>query len=379
MLSKGGAKMIALSEPILGDEEKRVLCEVIDSGWITMGERVAAFENAFARLQGVEQAVAVNSCTAALHLALEALKIGPGDEVLVPSLSFVATANAVLYAGATPVFADINSLSSPHTSLQDAQAKCSSKTKAVIVMHFGGYVADLAEWRFFADRNMLYLIEDAAHAPGVDGVGSLSDAAAFSFFGNKNMSTAEGGMITARDSSVIERMRRLRAHGMTTDTLTRHRGHAYSYDVSMVGYNYRMDELRAAVGMVQLARLRDWNEIRRKFSRKYRNIISRKAPEIIIPFSEEHPTAAHLMAVVLPEGINRFRVMDYMRDQGIQTSIHYPPIHKFSYHRAKFPGVFLPHTESFADRELTLPLHPSLAEDDIDKIVSALRVGMRQS
>ena len=265
--------MISLSDPILGEEEKRALCEVIDSGWLTMGERVAAFEKAFAKLHGVDDAVAVNSCTAALHLSLEALNIGPGDEVMVPSLTFVATVNAVLYVGATPVFVDIQELDIPHISLEDAKAKCTPRTKAVVVMHYGGYLVDLPAWRSFSDEKGLIMIEDAAHAPAVGAVGRWSDASAFSFFSNKNMSTAEGGMIIARNASALQRMRHLRSHGMTTDTLTRHRGHAYSYDVTMLGYNYRMDELRAAMGLVQLARLRHWNKRRYELSNCYRKFL----------------------------------------------------------------------------------------------------------
>ena len=189
--------MISLSTPILGEEEKRALCEVIDSGWLTMGDRVAAFEKAFADLHGVDDAVAVNSCTAALHLSLKALGIGPSDEVLVPSLTFVATANAVLYVGATPVFVDIDAIDIPHISIDDAKSKLTGRTKAVIVMHYGGYLVDLKAWRAFADDNDLLLIEDAAHAPAVGAVGRFSDAASFSFFSNKNMSTAEGGMVLA--------------------------------------------------------------------------------------------------------------------------------------------------------------------------------------
>jgi len=368
--------MISLSEPILGEKEKRILCEVIDSGWLTMGERVAAFEKAFAKLHGVDDAVAVNSCTAGLHLSLKALNIGPGDEVMVPSLTFVATVNAVLYVGATPVFVDIQELNKPHISLEDAKAKCTPRTKAVVVMHYGGYLVDLPAWRSFSDENGLMMIEDAAHAPAVGAVGRWSDAAAFSFFSNKNMSTAEGGMILARNPSVLQRMRYLRGHGMSTDTLTRHRGHAYSYDVSMLGFNYRMDELRAALGLVQLASLRNWNKKRFELSSCYRQIIAADGAGVVVPFTLTHETAAHLMPVLLPAGANRQEIMGSLRTDGIQSSIHYPPIHQFSYFLEKFPGVRLPKTEEFCARELTLPLHPSLTENDVERIVSSLRKGL---
>ena len=173
---------LSLSIPILGEEEKAALREVIDSGWVSMGPKVQAFEAAFAVLHGRKTAVAVNSCTAALHLILRAFAIGPGDEVLVPSVTFVATVNAVLYVGATPVFLDIEALERPHISLAEAGAKCSPRTKAVIVMHYGGYAVDTRPWREFCDARGLRLIEDAAHAPGISGVARLGDAAAFSFF-----------------------------------------------------------------------------------------------------------------------------------------------------------------------------------------------------
>jgi dTDP-4-amino-4,6-dideoxygalactose transaminase len=372
-------KQISLSTPHLGEEEKQALCRVIDSGWITMGETVAAFERAFAELHGVNDAVAVNSCTAALHLSLVALGIGPGDEVLVPSLSFVATANAVLYVGATPVFVDIQGLDVPHISLEDAKAKCTPRTKAVIVMHYGGYIVDLEAWRSFSDVNGLSLIEDTAHAPGVGAVGRLSDASAFSFFSNKNMTTAEGGIITSRDASVLERIRHLRSHGMTTDTLVRHRGHAYSYDVTMLGYNYRMDELRAAIGSVQLAHLPHWNKRRYELTNSYRQMLADQIPKVVIPFDHTHQTAAHLMPVLLPAEVNKQKIMNHLRCAGVQSSVHYPPIHHFSYYLKRFPGVMLPKTEKFSARELTLPLHPTLTEDDAERVVMSLRKAIHEA
>jgi dTDP-4-amino-4,6-dideoxygalactose transaminase len=366
-------EQILLSTPRLGEEEKQALSRVIDSGWITMGDTVAAFERAFAEVHGLNNAVAVNSCTAALHLSLVALGIEPGDEVLVPSLSFVATANAVLYSGATPVFVDIEGVDVPHISLEDAKAKCTPRTKAVIVMHYGGYVVDLEAWRSFCDEKGIVLIEDAAHAPGVGTVGRLSDASAFSFFSNKNMTMAEGGVILSRDASVLECIRHLRSHGMTTDTLVRHRGHAYSYDVTMLGYNYRIDELRAAIGLVQLARLPEWNRRRNELSQLYRQMLADQILEVVIPFDPTHETAAHLMPILLPTGTNRQEVMNHLRGAGIQSSIHYPPIHHFSYYRERCPGVMLPKTEKFSNKELTLPLHPILTENDVERVAMSLR------
>jgi dTDP-4-amino-4,6-dideoxygalactose transaminase len=369
--------IISLADPVIGEEEKNALCSVIDSGWITMGDRVGDFERAFAGLHNVNGAVAVNSCTAGLHLCLLALHVGLGDEVLVPSLTFVASVNAVLYAGATPVFVDIAESNMPHISLADAEAKCTERSKAVIVMHYGGFLMDLPEWRAFADAHGLMLIEDAAHAPAVGEVGQLSNAAVFSFFTNKNMTTAEGGMVFAHDASVLERIRRMRSHGMTSLTLDRHRGHAYSYDVTMLGYNYRMDELRAAMGLVQLERLPEWNARRRELTRFYRKAIAENIPEVSVPFEPDHETSAHLMPVLLPEDVDRERIMDHLRRDGIQTSIHYPPVHQFTYYQERFSGTSLPNTEKFCARELTLPLHPGLTEGDVERVVSALKQALQ--
>ncbi len=370
---------ISLSEPILGSEEQRALCDVIESRWLTMGERVIAFEKAFAGVHKVGGGVALSSCTAALHLALEASGIGIGDEVLVPSLTFVATVNAVLYVGATPIFVEIEDLHHPHISIVDAAAKLTKKTRAVILMHYGGYVADLVQWRQFCDQNELILIEDAAHAPAVGKVGQLSDAATFSFFSNKNLSTAEGGMLLSKHQGVLQRARMLRAHGMSTDTLTRHKGHAFSYQVSMLGYNYRMDELRAAIGLVQLAQLENWNRKRFEITQIYRHFLSEKIPNIGIPFHMESETAAHLMPVLLPRQSNREKVMAALRRLGIQSSIHYPSVHKFDYYQKRFPGIVLPRTEEFCERELTLPLHPSLGEADVTRVVESLKDALEKN
>lgn len=369
-------KIIALAEPALGEEEKEAVASVIESGWLTMGERVARFEREFAELHGAQNAVAVSSCTAALHLLLASLGLGPGDEVLVPSLTFVATVNAVCYVGAKPVFVDIERETEPHISLQDAAKKVTRHTRAVIVMHYGGYVIDMKEWRRFADERSLLLIEDAAHAPGAEGVGTLSDGAAFSFFTNKNMTTSEGGMALARDSETLERVRLLRSHGMTSTTMDREKGHAHGYNVTAVGYNYRLDELRASIGLTQIKRLPLWNERRRELTALYRGELE-EIEGVDAPFAGWAKTAAHLMPVLLPPGADGRRVMSEMRNRGVQCSMHYPPVHLFSVYRKMFPAVSLPETERFCQRELTLPLHPGLADEDVATVAAALHESLQ--
>jgi dTDP-4-amino-4,6-dideoxygalactose transaminase len=368
--------MLLVSAPILGVPEKVALSKVIDSGWLTMGERVQAFEQAFADIHGAQDCVAVGSCTAALHLILHALGIGPGDEVLVPSLTFVATANAVLYVGATPVFVDIESADVPLMSLAEAEARCTPRTKAVILVHFAGYLPNREQWQRFARTRGLHIIEDAAHAPGLREVGTFGAAAAFSFYGNKNMTTAEGGAVIARDPDLLDRIRQARGHGMTTGTHQRLNSRTPQYDVTMLGFNYRMDELRAAIGLVQLQNLQEWNEIRRILAVLYRRLIAERCPAVTVPFSEPRTSAYHIMPILLPRYARRQDVIDELRTLGIQTTIHYPPVHQMTFYRERYPDTYLPRTEDFAQRELTIPLHPQITSPVAEAVVAALAAAL---
>jgi dTDP-4-amino-4,6-dideoxygalactose transaminase len=368
--------MLLVSEPVLGQDEKEALAAVIESGWITMGDRVLEFERAFARLHQAEDSIAVSSCTAALHLILHALGIGPGDEVLVPSLTFVATANSVLYTGAKPVFVDIESAEAPLMSPDDAAAKCTARTKAVILVHFAGYLADRDAWQSFARRRGLLLIEDAAHAPGLPAAGTFGEAAAFSFYGNKNMTTAEGGAVIARDRSLREKIKCARAHGMTSSTRQRLESRSPAYDVTMLGFNYRMDELRAALGLAQLRNLTKWNNVRRGLSLHYRRLLAERCEAILVPFSDSWPSAHHLMPVVLPPASNRQLVIDELRRQSVQTTIHYPPAHRLTLYRGLYPDCRLPQTEGFAGQVLTLPLHPRMTPATVENVVNCLTAAL---
>jgi dTDP-4-amino-4,6-dideoxygalactose transaminase len=295
-----------------------------------------------------------------LHLALQALGVGPGDEVLVPSLSFVATSNAVLYTGARPIFVDIESASVPLMSCTDAMAKTTDRTKAVVIMHYAGYLAERTAWMDFVGSRGLFLVEDSAHAVGRHRTGLFGDAAVFSFYGNKNMTTGEGGMIVARDPAVLARTRQARGHGMTADTIMRLRGRPASYDVTMLGHNYRMTELAAAIGMVQLGKLSAWNDKREALTIAYRQVLDEHCPEVLIPFSSDWVSAHHILPIVLPAHVDRQQVMNMLRDDDIQTSMHYPAIHLLSLYREMYPGISLPRTEAFSAQELTLPLHPKM-------------------
>ncbi|KAB1070776.1 DegT/DnrJ/EryC1/StrS family aminotransferase [Methylobacterium planeticum] len=376
--------MLRVSEPILGDEERSALLDVIDSGWITMGPRVEAFEAEFARTHAASQAVAVNSCTSGLHLSLVAFGIGPGDEVLVPSLTFVASANSILYTGATPVFVDIASLETPLMCIEDAAAKVTPRTRAVLLVHFAGYVLGRDLWTAFAREHNLILIEDAAHAAGARSAGTFGSAAIFSFYGNKNMTTAEGGMILVADDALAEQMRRLRAHGLTSTGYERMAVRSSSYDVPMLGFNYRMDELRAALGMVQLRSLFEWNEKRRQLTGTYHQILRAQQDTVVMPFALEYgggtaDSSYHILPVVLPPDAPRSAVMRRMLEDEIQTTIHYPPCHHLSYYERTQPGVLLPKTEEFGRRELTLPLYPGMETDDVARVCLSLQAAVRHA
>ncbi len=366
--------MLLVAEPFLEEAEHLAVLSVLQSGWITSGPRVQAFEAAFAQRHGATGAVAVDSCTAALHLALAGLGVWPGDEVLVPSMTFVATVNAVLYVGAEPVFVDIEGLDSPLMSIPEAEARVTPRTRAVMLMHFAGHLARRGEWKAFARRHGLLLIEDAAHAVGVPGVGSYGDAAAFSFYGNKNMTTGEGGMILMRDEKTLERVRLMRGHGMTRTPMQRLVARNAHYDVETLGFNYRMDDMRAAMGVVQLERLEAFNQRRARLVERYCDRIADGSlgGRIIVPQSRSGVSAHHIMPVVLPEGANRDRIVAEMHAAGVQTTVHYPPVHMLTYYRQRMAEVHLPMTEEFARRELTLPLHPKMNDADVDYVVSAL-------
>jgi dTDP-4-amino-4,6-dideoxygalactose transaminase len=367
---------LPLADLDIGAEELDAVAAVLKSKWLTMGEVTERFERAFARYLGVRHAFAVSSATAALHLAHVALGIGVGDEVIVPSLTFVATANAVKYTGATPVFADVTSMDDLSISPASIEAAITPATKAIIVMHYGGYLCDMPAITGIARRHGLTLVEDAAHAPGsrLDGraAGTFGEAGCFSFFSNKNLATGEGGMLVTDQDDIAERVRLLRSHGMTTLTADRHRGHAHSYDVVALGYNYRLDEMRSALGLVQLAKLETNNGRRRAITSHYRALLGGFGA-LTIPYRGHRGiSAAHLLPAILQEGIDRGRFMDVMRARGIQTSIHYPPIHRFTLYRAHNRPASLPLTDAIGAREVTLPLYPRMTAEDVELMSEAV-------
>jgi dTDP-4-amino-4,6-dideoxygalactose transaminase len=376
---------IPLSDLNFDQEEEQAVINVLNRRWLTMGEVTQNFETVFAKFLGVRHALAVSNCTQALHLAFLALGIGPGDEVIVPSLTFVASANAVLYTGAKVSFADVISDGELTISPEDIEKKITTRTKAILVMHYAGYPCRMTDILDIANRHGLAIVEDVAHAPGakLDGrmMGTWGEIGCFSFFSNKNIATGEGGMLVTDRDDLAAKVKTLRSHGMTTLTWERHHGHAYSYDVTDLGYNYRIDEIRSALGLVQLKKLPRNNVSRQRITQAYWNGL--KEPGFLgvgTPFEDvAGESAYHIFPILLPAENDRKSFMDALRNAGVQTSIHYPPIHKFSYYQSCYPGVSLPVTESVASREVTLPLYPSMSSEDVAYVLQSIRDGLSQS
>jgi len=359
------------------DELRAAVDAVITSGWWSMGPKVLEFEESFAEFCAVRHALAVANGTAALHLALLAAGCGPGDEVVLPSLNFVAAANTIAHTGATPVFCDITGPDDLNLDPADLEAAVGPQTKAVVVLHYGGFPCDMQAVHELAEQRGLLVIEDAAHAPGATWqgrpCGGLGLVGCFSFFSNKNLPVGEGGMIVTDDDALADRLRLLRSHGMTTLTWERHRGHASSYDVVAHGFNYRLDELRAAMGLHQLSRLPDENARRGVISARYRERLD-GVSGISMPFGEleEGTTSAHHLAVaLLPEG-RRDDVRAALSERRIQTSVHYPPIHLFSYYEQLGTRRPLPRTEEVAARVVTLPLYAHMDDEQVELVIDGV-------
>lgn len=359
--------------------ETEAVAKVVDGGWLSMGEEIKSFELAFGKFLGSSvHCKAVSSCTAALHMSLLALDVGPGDEVIIPSLTFVADANVVKLVGATPVLADAKSTSDWNMTAESIEKKITDKTKAVIVVHFAGYpIEEINSISKLCRKRNIGLIEDVAHAPGasVDEkmCGTFGDIGCFSFFSNKNLSIGEGGMVSTLNSELDEKLGYLRSHGMTSLTLDRHKGRAITYDVAQAGLNYRMDEMRAAIGLVQLEKLPLGNARRGELTKIYRSNLSDSS--ISIPFANQSQnllSAYHILPVLLPEGSDRIAIIESLKQEGIQTSIHYPPFWNFSEYKDQFSKDDSPVTAEICVRQLTLPLFPTMNDSEVNKVTDSL-------
>ncbi len=367
---------IPLSDLDLGAEEEEAVLRVIRSRWLTLGEEVSGFEREFAELLEVDRTVALSSCTAALHLACVALGVEAGAEVIVPTLTFVATASAVILAGGRPVFADCIDDDDLTVDPDDVRRRITPATRGIICVHYAGYPSRLAELGEICAEHGLFMIEDVAHAPGARwegrALGTVGDVGCFSFFGNKNLTTGEGGMAAARDSVVADRIRLLRAHGMTTTSWDRFQGHAFDYDVAEPGYNYRSTELSAAVGRAQLRKLLPNNARLNSLLARYQERVG-STPQLSMPFGGRHG-AAHLAVVLADTPALREALRAGLREASIQSSLHYPPVHLFDHYRSAYcyGAGDLPAAESIAARAVTLPLYATMTAEQVDEVCDCI-------
>lgn len=375
---------IQLFELNFDDREEQAVLEVLKSRWITMGDKTKGFEEKFGAYIGCHNLpTAVANCTAALHMALLALNIKEEDEVIISGLTFIADANVVKMTGAKPVLADVGSIDDWNVSAETIEKRITSRTKAIMIVHYGGVPCDMDEITALCKSKNIPLIEDVAHAPGATfkGVkcGNFGDVSAFSFFTNKNLSVGEGGMVIAKTEELNQKIKFLRSHGMSTLTLDRHKGRAITYDVLQPGLNYRMDEMRAALGLVQLEKLEEANLNRKKLTEHYHKRLE-GVREVHIPFKRltNKTSAYHIYPVLLSERVNREMVFNSLKDKGIQASIHYPSIKSFTAYREELKDYNVPNCDIISQHELTLPLYPTLTTKQVDLVVENLKTALKE-
>lgn len=372
---------IPVLKPSITEAEITAVAEVLRSGWLGLGPKTAEFEQGFARQVGSPFCVGVNSGTAALHLATRLLHLQPGDEVIVPPMTFVSTVHAIAYCGATPVFADIL----PDTlnlDPEDVAVKITPRTRAIIGVDLAGHPADLDELQTLAQEHRLALIEDAAHACGAlykgRPVGSIASLTCFSFHAVKNLTCGEGGAITCANSQQAHWLKQMRWLGISRDTWDRTGGetaYQWEYRVDEVGYKYHMNDIAAAIGLVQLQRLPTLNAARRRMAQKYYEAL-RDLEWLTLPVERAYVQSAwHLYQVKLPDETSRDRMMHHLAEHGIASGVHYFPVHLHPCYRKL--NAHCPIAAKLWRRILTLPLFPDLQTFQQEKIIAAVRAFRR--
>jgi len=360
----------------IADADVKAVVEALVSGWLTTGPRVAEFEQAFAARMGAREGVAVNSGTAALHCAMRALGVGAGDEVIVPAITFAASANAALYEGAKPAFADVE----PDTLLIDPNsvaARITKRTKAIVAVDYGGQPADYDALRALAGPRGIRIVADSCHAPGAlyknRPTGSLGDITCFSFHPVKHLTTCEGGMAVTDDARMATQMRRFRNHGVDSDHRSRDAAGAHAYNMAELGFNYRLPDVQCALGLAQLQRLSGWVAARQRIAALYDEALAGVKNVQPLKRHADRTHAYHLYVVRLEDGIDRDRVFTRLRAEGIGANVHYAPVYLHS-HYAKLgykPGLCL-NAEAAYRQILTLPMFPAMTASDVRRVVAAL-------
>lgn len=380
----GGApvrsELLPYGRQSIDDADVNAVVQVLRSSHLTCGPAVGAFEERFAAVVGSQHAVAVSSGTAALHAAYHALGIGPGDEVLVPAITFAATANAVLYTGANPIFCDVDR----DTLLIDpksAESRITKKTKAIAPVDYAGQPCDYAEQRALADSHGLSLIEDACHSLGGSyqgkKVGSFADCTAFSFHPVKMITTGEGGMVTTNDSETARRLRQFRSHGISTSFQDREKSTTYEYEMTDLGFNYRLTDIQCALGMSQLCKLDEWTNRRRELALRYDEAL--KSSKMFSPLETKaqrvHGRHLYVIRIKLETcSVDRLTLFRALRAEGIAVNVHYAPVHLHPYYRNRLgtEAGLCPVAEYEARRIFSIPIFPAMTNEDLDDVLHAL-------
>lgn len=373
-------RLIPVFRPCVGEEELEAVKEVLESRWIGLGPKTVEFEKRFAEYIGANHAIGTSSGTAALHLALKAFGIGPGDEVLVPSLTFISCAHAVLYCNAKPVFVDVYE-DTLTVDVEDVQGKITDRTKVIMPVHYGGHPCDMDPILEVAEEKAIKVIEDAAHACGAEykgeRIGSIGDATCFSFHAVKNLTTGEGGMVTTQRSDIAEKLRKLRWLGITKGTWDRYAPTQtksltstprWYYEVEGVGYKAHMNDVQAAIGIVQLGKLDKLNQRRREIAKFYDETLS-ELNWIGVPTVKDFAKHVYHLYVIRVEKRDEF--VSHMFKNGVTTSVHYMPIHLHPFYK-KFKAK-VPITEVVWKELVTMPMFPDLTNADLEKIMSAVK------
>jgi UDP-4-amino-4,6-dideoxy-N-acetyl-beta-L-altrosamine transaminase len=360
----------------IGDVDIKAVVEALCSGWLTTGPRVSEFEKAFAAHCGAKEGAAVNSGTAALHCAMRAVGIQPGDEVIVPAITFAASANAAVYEGGVPVFADVERDTLLIDTASVAQ-KITPRTKAIVAVDYAGQPADYDALRTLTKDRGIAIIADACHAPGAiykgRATGTLGDISCFSFHPVKHLTTCEGGMAVTDDAVMAAHMRRFRNHGIDSDHRTREAKGAHAYDMAELGYNYRLPDVQCALGMAQLTRLSGWVAARQEIAGWYDEALAGTAEAVPLMTRKDRTHAYHLYVVKLAEEIDRDYVFTHLRADGIGANVHYAPVHMHSYYQARgYKAGIAPVAEAISKRILTLPMFPAMTRADVARVVAAL-------
>ena len=369
---------IPFSRPSIDDTEIEAVSQVLASKWISTGTRVREFERAFAEYLGVKHAIAVSSCTAALHLSLVVAEIGNDDEVITTPYTFTATAEAIRYVGAKPVFVDID----PRTlniDITQIEGAITSRTKAILPVHIAGFPCDMDALQNICRNHNLVLIDDAAHAIPTEYkgqyIGSMGDLSAFSFYANKNMTTAEGGMITTNNDAFAKPLRTMRLHGIDKDAWARQSERdIWRYDIATEGYKYNMTDIQAAMGLCQLMKLNKQHERRRNLAQIYQTELA-NFPQISTPVVPDNSNGHswHLYIIQLPPG-ERDGFIGALREANIECSVHYIPLHLFEFYQEQYGyrvGDF-PSAEAAFEGVVSLPLHPGLTEEEIHIVIDEI-------